>query len=200
MAKPTSTPDWTLGNPSFGTVTVEPSAGKKLTGWSPSERPPAEFINWLFFNTDEWIKYLDGEVDLLLAGKLEYDAIVGVGGTHADLATLMADPLAGSTIKNVLITDPQTLTASVTFDEDDMTFTFTPKAVLADGGAGTGIIVDAERVRILRVRMINFTTEAISVLGTAKYTMIHECFFASNTATITDAGIQTSLNANIEEL
>jgi len=55
MAKPVSKPDWTVGNPDFGTVTVEPSAAKKETGWLVDERIPREFLNWLFFNITDWI-------------------------------------------------------------------------------------------------------------------------------------------------
>ncbi len=46
--KPTSKSDWTLGNPDFATVTVEPTAQKKEDGWFPDERPPREFMNYFF--------------------------------------------------------------------------------------------------------------------------------------------------------
>jgi hypothetical protein len=64
-ARPTSTLDWTIGNPNFGTVTVEPTSGKKTTGWTPSEKPPAETWNWLLYNSDAWIKYLTYQTDEL---------------------------------------------------------------------------------------------------------------------------------------
>lgn len=57
--KPTSKIDWTEGNPSFGTVTVEPNGAKKQTGWEIDERPPRQYINWLFYNLDQWIKYFE---------------------------------------------------------------------------------------------------------------------------------------------
>ena len=85
MAKPTSKPDWTVGNPSFGTVTVEPSAGKKQNGWDVGERPPRQFMNWLFFNIDEWIDYLETTTDALISLQGIYDAVVGVGGDFATL-------------------------------------------------------------------------------------------------------------------
>lgn len=64
-ARPSSTMDWTIGNPNFGTVTVEPTSGKKQTGWTPSEKPPSEFWNWLLYNSDAWIKYLTYQTDQL---------------------------------------------------------------------------------------------------------------------------------------
>jgi len=65
MAKPNSHLDWTVGNPNFGTVTVEPTTGKKVTGWTPGEAPPPEFFNWLFFNADQWDKYFEATTDAI---------------------------------------------------------------------------------------------------------------------------------------
>lgn len=56
---PASNADWTVGNSSFGSVTIEPTSGKKTTGWTPAERPSPQFMNWLFYNQDQWIKYLN---------------------------------------------------------------------------------------------------------------------------------------------
>lgn len=63
LPKPTSKPDWTEGNPSFATITQEPSAGKKLTGWNIDERPAREYMNWLFYILDQWVKYLESVTD-----------------------------------------------------------------------------------------------------------------------------------------
>ena len=61
--KPSSHNDWTVSNPSFGLVTIEPTTGKKTTGWTPGEAPAIQFMNWLFFNTDQWIKYFESMTD-----------------------------------------------------------------------------------------------------------------------------------------
>ena len=92
MAKPTSKPNWTLGNPSFGTVTIEPSAGKKQTGWTAGERPPHQTMNWLFYNIGtEWIDYLEGVTDALLNLQGIFDAVVGTGGDFTTLSDMVAD-------------------------------------------------------------------------------------------------------------
>ena len=57
--KPTSKSDWTLGNPDFATVTVEPTAQKKEDGWFPDERPPREFMNYLFNIPGQWTDYFE---------------------------------------------------------------------------------------------------------------------------------------------
>ena len=127
MAKPTSKPEWTVGNPSFGTVTIEPSAGKKQTGWTAGERPPFQFMNWLFWIINDWIDYFETTTDSLIVQLGIYDAQVGTGGTHATLADLVADAawIAG-TIKNVIVTSDQALSAPITLDKDDVNLEFKP--------------------------------------------------------------------------
>lgn len=203
MAKPVSKIDWTVGNPSFGTTTVEPSAGKKLTGWTASERPPHQIMNWLLFNILEWLNYFETTTDGLVALQGTYDAVVGVGGTHGSLALLMADPNIAN-IKNILVTDPVTLTAPVVLNQNDMNFTFTPKAIIAKGvGANIGLSITAERVRILNGRFMNFSTagdKAIQLSAASKYCMISQNYFVNCDSSIDDLGAVNGLFNNIEEV
>ncbi len=37
---------------------LEPDSSKKLSGWTLGERPNFKIMNWLFWNIDNWIKYL----------------------------------------------------------------------------------------------------------------------------------------------
>jgi hypothetical protein len=60
--KPSSKTEWTLTNPSFGTVTVEPSGAKKITGWQAAERPAHQYMNWIHYITDAWVKYFEDPV------------------------------------------------------------------------------------------------------------------------------------------
>jgi len=54
MAKPSfDAPSWA----DSGTI-VEPSSGKKEAGWSPEERPPAEFLNWWQNRVGGFLQYL----------------------------------------------------------------------------------------------------------------------------------------------
>ena len=41
---------------------VEPTAGKKDTGWNEGERPPRETFNWLHRITNDWIEWFDQEL------------------------------------------------------------------------------------------------------------------------------------------
>lgn len=59
QTKPSAKSNWTVGNASFATVTQEPSASKKQTGWNIDERPAREWMNWLFYITDQWVDYFE---------------------------------------------------------------------------------------------------------------------------------------------
>jgi hypothetical protein len=53
MAKPGTYPTWDGG------TSVDPGTTKKTTtGWVPGEKPPAQFLNWLFHWISQWINYL----------------------------------------------------------------------------------------------------------------------------------------------
>lgn len=58
MARPTQLPEWA----SSGTNVVEPSGGKKVSGWLVNERPAAQHQNWWQRRVYDWIQYLDGIV------------------------------------------------------------------------------------------------------------------------------------------
>lgn len=147
--------EWTDGD---AAKIQDPGSSKKLLGWVASERPPFKFFNWLFYVQDLWNKYFEGITDTFIAQGLNYDAVVGPSGTHADINTLMLD--AGiAAIKRVLVVDPLTVTANQTIDQDDMEFIFKPQAVITKGaGATIGLVLDAERITIRGGRIKDFST------------------------------------------
>lgn len=203
MAKPTSQPAWTVGNPNFGTVTIEPTAQKKEDGWLIDERPPREFMNWLFFNIDEWITYFDGEIDVLAGLGQAFDAVIAPAGTHATINDLMADVDIASK-KRVLVATAQTLTSTQVIDQDDMEFIFKPQAVHSQGAALTlGIQVDAERCTLRGGRFTDFSTggdKAIQLTANAKNCLIVDNRFNNNSTEIDDLGSGNLLANNIVEV
>jgi hypothetical protein len=203
MAKPTSKPEWTVGNPDFATVTVEPSAAKKQSGWLPDERPPREFMNWLFNNMGEWIDYFETEIDGFSGQSVIYDAFVGAGGTHADINALMADPDI-ATKKNILIISTLAVDSPQVINQDGMNFSFKANAgIIKNGPTGSviGLQIDADRVRILNGRFLSFNVaadKAIQVNG--NNCLIQGNMFLDNDSEIEDLGNNNSLIANIEEV
>jgi hypothetical protein len=43
-----------------GTYFAQPTAGQSNNGWQYGEAPPADYLNWLFYTTDQWIQFLYG--------------------------------------------------------------------------------------------------------------------------------------------
>lgn len=66
MAKPTVLPAWatTIGTDINGQPTViTPNESKRIIGWAFKEKPPYQFMNWLFRVIWTWIVWIDGELD-----------------------------------------------------------------------------------------------------------------------------------------
>lgn len=51
--------DW---NPA-GNVTTDPGSTKKTAGWQYKERPPAQYMNWLFQLLGLWTQYIQDEIN-----------------------------------------------------------------------------------------------------------------------------------------
>lgn len=129
LSKPTTKTDWTLGEPA---KVVEPSAGKKLLGWVALERPPFEFMNFLFFNTDEWVKYLESITDETVNAR---QVIVNAAG-NGQFLTLQAAHDDADTVPGtkILITSDLSITATVNISKNDIEIEFRPGFRLLKGG------------------------------------------------------------------
>lgn len=128
---------------------------------------------------------------------LGYDRIVGASpvATDADLATAISNASNGDSI---LVLDAEDLATTVTISLDDLRVQFMPGATLTDDGAGTGIDITGDRVRILEARMIDFTT-AISIDAAASFTRVQDSNFNNVTTDVDDSGTNSILQGNITE-
>lgn len=57
-SKPLVKPRWATPDAVDGFDIIQPPENKKNIGWLKSERPPFQFMNWLFKNIYDWIDYL----------------------------------------------------------------------------------------------------------------------------------------------
>jgi len=199
LPKPSSHLNWTDGAPA---KVQEPTGGKKLLGWAFTERPPFEFMNWLFFRLDEWVKYFESVTDELSIQKQEYDAIIGTGGTHADFNAFQAD--ANVNLKNVLVTTPLTLAANQIITKNDIRLTFKPQAVVTKAvGCTIGLQLTGERVKVMGGRFVGFNVagdKAIQLTAPSKNCLISQMNFLNCLTEIDDLGTNNSLNENITEV
>jgi hypothetical protein len=146
MAKPSSHLEWCVGNPDPATNVIEPTGAKKITGWAKDERPPYEFMNWLFSQQDLWNKYFEGKTDVLEA---RADVVIGTSAraTHATLQAAVDDVSLGGNLW-VLIEDDYTIDTTIQLSKTGWRIDFLPGVVYSKGTATTGIQMAAEGIQI----------------------------------------------------
>lgn len=194
--------DWTDGNPS---KVVEPGAAKKLLGWVALERPPFEFMNFLFFNTDEWVKYFEIVTDETAFARV--DAIVDKDGNGSFLtlqeAHDSAQVTAGSTI---LITSDLELIATQNITKQDLEIKMQPgNRFLKGAGApatnfkGISINATADRCRLMHLglgragKLFNGSGDVVLQIeaGANDVLLFNPMSPPGNTADLTDNGTNT---------
>ena len=204
LPKPSTNIDWTDGAPS---KVVEPSAAKKLLGWVALERPPFEYMNFLFFNTDEWIKYLESITDETANNK---QVIVDAGG-NGQFTTLQAahddaSVVAGS---KILVISDLSVDATVNISKNDIEIEFrNGRRLLKGGGApaagfiGMQIQATADRVRL---KHCGFGRAGGQFNGAGDVALdivagVEDCFLDNpifgpgNTSDLADAGTDTAIS------
>ena len=196
-SRPGTYPRWAL----TGTRT-NPGNSAINTGWLPDQIPPAEWHNWLFGFLGDWIDWLDYITQANLAIQ-EYDAVVGVSGTHATINALMAD-INIANIHRVLVTSPQTLTSTQVINKSDILLDFKESAVYSKGASlAKGISITANRVRIRGGRFTDWAAGgnvAIQIESGVKNCFITECLAVNNNTFINDLGSNNLVVNNIEEI
>lgn len=204
--KPASKSDWTKGNPDFGTVTIEPTAQKKQDGWFPDERPPRQFMNYLFNIHGQWNDYFEEVTDGLIALQSTFDAVIGTGGTHADFNEVMNDPGIAN-IKRILVISPLVVLVTQVINQPDIHIEFKPQATFTDGAdlaRGLQLTAAAKRCNILYGRFSGFDNlggdDAIELLAGADNCHLMGNRFFSNSNDITDLAAGTVLTGNIVEV
>lgn len=189
LPKPTSTIAWTDGTPAART---EPSSGEKTAGWQPDQRPPAEFMNWLFYNLFEWQQYLESLTDELKGLTGMFKAYVGTvtpGGlaTHSSITAALAACNPGD---RILVLEDQALAGTVQVTKNNIEIQMKPGVTISKSGASTGLQISASGVRLKGGRMAGFNggaDKAILVDAGSTFTMVGEMRFANNTTDIDDA-------------
>lgn len=180
IPKPTAKILWTKTNPS---ARVEPSGSKKESGYSVNERPTFEEFNWLLYDINDWIEYLESVTDGLNAVAPNtlsiYRAIVGTGGvaTHATLNAAMTDAgvVPGSRIL-VMANYVETVNTQIQCAKNDITVDCSPGVVFTQGAATTCLRVTGLRFTLRGGRFVNFT-KAISFDAVSLYGKVLESFF-----------------------
>lgn len=73
---------------------AQPTVGQSATGWVGNEAPPAQYMNWLTYYTDQWIQYLDS---ITSSGGLPVSTTVLVTTGDAAIGSTSLTNLASTT-------------------------------------------------------------------------------------------------------
>lgn len=198
LPKPASKIDWTDGN---ALKVTEPTSGKKLLGWTKSERPPFQFMNWLFFNLDEWIDYLESVTDAFIGYQSIYAAFVGTGSlaTHANINAAVADVPAGS---KILVISSATVNTIQSLSKDKLEVDFLPSVIYTKGTAATAIQVQADRCMIRGGEFALFSgggDAAIIIDSGSDFTKIRDTHFRGCTLDVSDLAATSSIEGTSTE-
>lgn len=201
--KPASKIDWTSANPS---VRVEPTSGKKNTGWNIDERPPREYMNWLFFNIDEWIDYFEAVTDTLAGFQQLYSAFIGTvspGGlaTHASINAAMAD-VGVTQGSRIVVLEDATLTTIQQISKQNIQLEFLPGVTYTKGSVATGLQISADGVVVKLGRFAAFnggSDKGILIDAGADHCMIFGTRFNTCTTNVDDqSGTATQIGLRPE--
>lgn len=198
--KPASKPDWTSAN---APARTEPTGSKKNTGWEIDERPPREFMNWLFFNIDEWIDYFE-EVTDGIAGAIEiYSAYVGSGGlaSHASINDAMAD-VAVVTGSRILVLSSATLSTIQVVSKPDIQIDFKPNVTYTKGSVATALRISQDGVVVNYGRFTAFAAggdKAILIDAGADYALLFGQRYSGNTLDVSDLSGTATIQAQRPE-
>lgn len=204
MPKPIKKPSWVTGV--AGLTVVEPGVGKKAVGWAPDERPPAEYINWIYQNISDWIDYLDSVSGLIESSSFQFDAIVGPiapgsPATHTSLAAALADTGVPNGAR-ILITTDQTLTTPVVISKNFIEIVFLGGVNFIKGSGNKGLVIQGLNCRINGGRIIGYSTsgdKAIEIQAGAKNCMVRDVVFANCDIEVDDLAPNSSILGCITE-
>jgi hypothetical protein len=91
MAQPTvRVPEWASGG-----TTTDPGAGKESTGWVVSERPPANWWNWILNALGQWVGYMSNSA---VRARGTADVVIGSVNLDADHQDCSAAITSGETV------------------------------------------------------------------------------------------------------
>lgn len=200
LPKPVKSLDWTDGAPA---KVQEPSGAKKALGYISEEKPDPLEMNFNFFTTDEWIKYLESITDDLIGLQSVFDYVIGVGGTHATINALVAD---GNVLpySRIFVKDAAVVTVTQVISKEGLEFTFHPGAHYSKGAVlGIGLDITAKRVKIMNGRFLNFDEAggvAVRLSAGAKNCHVINNTFFNNTKSIENLGANNNTANNLDEV
>ncbi len=194
MAKP-SYVDWIPDN----TTGIATPPGAKLdVGWVSAEKPPYQYMNWLFNLLSQWVNFTGPGAPTVIVGDADFC-------THATLADAVADTDVGTNIR-VLLAESQSISATINLTKAGWKIEALPGVTYTKSAVTTGISVQAANIEITRLRFAAWSTggdKAVTYTAGGTYGRILFCNFNSCDTEVDDAsapaGSKPILLGNISE-
>ena len=213
--KPTKKPGW---NPQDVTKVVEPSAQKRLEGWSPGEKPKAEHFNFLVQNISEWIDHLD----LTALTQADLDTKVSVSEVGVSVAPLSGGKIPANFIPNLALTsvtvvqtllERDALAQAGTVQSGDAVKvvqavqaadgSYLPRTFLYDGSAFILVSSDSDVDSVQgKTGVVTLVSSEIPEAGDSRYftpAREQEVKAYADSAVLVEAGLRQAADAEIEE-
>ena len=200
LPKPSTKPAWTDSSPA---ARVEPSSGKKASGWAVNERPPFQYMNWLFYIIgSEWLNYFESVTDAYAAYQNLFAAFVGTGpgATHATINAAMADVGAGDVI---LVLDSSTINTPQVISKNRVKVVFMPGAIYTKGTSQYGLQIQADYVKIEGGEFEGFSgvsDAGIKIDSGADFVKIRDSHFRTCTVDVQDDAATSSILGTTTEV
>lgn len=197
MSEPTKIPTWATET----SLLQDPGIAKQATGWA-GEIPPVQYFNWWMNLVGQWIFYFKNQLNNLSNQSLNYDAVIGTGGTYASINEAMLAVAPGA---KLLVKDSLVLTETQVISVDDVQLEFKPGvSITTIDGLSLGIQVTASRVKLIGGRFRNFnvlpTNKALQITAAAKNVLINNTYFFNNSVDLDDSGINTTVGIIVNEV
>lgn len=176
------------GKPSYvgwipdNTTNIDTPPGGKLTvGWI-AEKPPYQYMNWLFNLLSQWVNFNGPGAPTAIIGSASYC-------THATLAAAVADAGLSTNIR-VLLAESQSISSTIHLTKAGWQIEALPGVTYTKSGVATCISVEAARVEITRLRFAAWSTggdKAITGTSAWTYGRVLFCNFSNCDSTVDDA-------------
>jgi hypothetical protein len=136
VTKPTVLPDWASSTTGLARTTAPPSQDV-LDGWAPGYRPPAQYLNWNFRQTTNWLKWLQDINNQAFTWSSAQAFSAGLTGSTATLTGALS--AASAVLSGALTAASGVLTGGLTIDSAGANIgTITSSLKLGGGGEGIG--------------------------------------------------------------
>lgn len=204
VTKPGNYLDWV---PSANPLYIQdPTSGQKSTGWVANEKPPFEYMNWLFYYTDQWIQWFDQTLTPPFADGVTADPTVFVttgnvtNGTRTitGLANVTESTTGDTTNNSNLLTNIASTSGIIPGMK--ITGTGIPSNTFVEEINGTTITMTKDATANGTVVALTFDVNlpvGLGVSGTGIPSGTYIVAFSGTTATISQAATATTVGATI---